>query len=117
MSFREPLLLALLALLPLAVAAYVAAQRRRRRFAVRYTNLDLLAGVARASWIRHVPAALALLALAALLIAIARPERTVAAQRREAVVIMVTDTSGSMLAKDVRPDRLTAAREAALTLT
>jgi Ca-activated chloride channel homolog len=117
MSFREPLLLAGLALLPLAVAAYVAAQHRRRRFAVRYTNLDLLAGVARASWIRHLPAALALLALAALLIALARPERTVAAQRREAVVVMVTDTSGSMLAKDVRPDRLTAAREAARALT
>jgi Ca-activated chloride channel homolog len=117
MSFREPLLLAGLALLPLAVAAYVAAQRRRRRFAVRYTNLDLLAGVARASWLRHLPAALALLALAALLIALARPERTVAAQRREAVVVMVTDTSGSMLAKDVRPDRLTAAREAARALT
>jgi Ca-activated chloride channel homolog len=117
MSFREPLLLAGLAILPLAVAAYVAAQRRRRRFAVRYTNLDLLAGVARASWVRHLPAALALLALAALLIALARPERTVAAQRREAVVVMVTDTSGSMLAKDVRPDRLTAAREAARALT
>jgi Ca-activated chloride channel family protein len=117
MGFREPLLLAGLALLPLAVAAYVAAQRRRRRFAVRYTNLDLLAGVARASWVRHLPAALALLALAALLIALARPERTVAAQRREAVVVMVTDTSGSMLAKDVRPDRLTAAREAARALT
>jgi Ca-activated chloride channel family protein len=117
MSFREPLLLALLALLPLAVAAYVVAQRRRRRFAVRYTNLDLLAGVARAGWIRHLPAALALLALAALLVAVARPERTVAAQRREAVVVMVTDTSGSMLAKDVRPDRLVAAREAARALT
>jgi Ca-activated chloride channel family protein len=116
-SFREPLLLVGLALLPLAVAAYVAAQRRRRRFAVRYTNVDLIAGVARAGWLRHVPALLALLALATLLIALARPERTVAAQRREATVVMVTDTSGSMLAKDVRPDRLTAAREAARTLT
>ena len=55
--------------------------------------------------------------LAALLVAMARPERTVAAKREEATVIMVTDTSGSMLAKDVRPDRLTAAREAARTLT
>ncbi len=117
MSFREPLLLAGLALLPLAVVAYVAAQRRRRRFAVRYTNVDLIAGVARAGWIRHVPALLALCALAALLVALARPERTVAAQRREAIVVMVTDTSGSMLAKDVRPDRLTAAREAARALT
>ena len=116
MSFREPLLLAGLALLPLAVVAYVAAQRRRRRFAVRYTNVDLLAGVASASWLRHVPALLALLALAALLIALARPERTVAAPREEATVIMVTDTSGSMLAEDVAPNRLTAAREAARSL-
>ena len=79
MSFREPLLLVGLGLLPLAVLAYVAAQRRRRRFAVRYTNVDVLATVAGRSWGRHVPAALALLALAALLIALGRPERTVAA--------------------------------------
>jgi Ca-activated chloride channel family protein len=117
MSFREPLVLIGLALLPLAVAAYVAAQRRRRRFAVRYTNVDLLASVATASPLRHLPALLALLALASLLIGLARPERTVAAKREEATVVMVTDTSGSMLAKDVRPDRLTAAREAARTLT
>jgi len=117
MGFREPLVLLGLALLPLAVAAYVGAQRRRRRFAVRYTNVDLLAGVAGASRLRHLPALLALLAVAALLVALARPERTVAAQRQEATVVMVSDTSGSMLARDVLPDRLTAAREAARTLT
>src|SRR5215216_592239 len=117
MSFREPLVLIGLGLLPLAVVAYVAMQRRRRRFAVRYTNVDLLASVASASWLRHLPALLALLALAALLISLGRPERTVAAQRKEATVVMVTDTSGSMLAKDVRPNRLTAAREAARTLS
>ena len=59
------------------------------------------------------PAAL-LLALAALVVALARPERTVATERREGTVVMVTDTSGSMLASDVRPNRLTAAREAAI---
>src|SRR5688500_1973825 len=117
MSFREPLVLVGLGLLPLAVLAYVAAQRRRRRFAVRYTNVDLLASIAKASPLRHLPALLALLAFAALLVALARPERTVAAKREEATVIMVSDTSGSMLAKDVRPDRLTAAREAARTLS
>ena len=116
MTFREPLALVGLALLPLAVAAYVAAQHRRRRFAVRYTNVDLLASVAGSSWLRHVPPLLALLALAALLVSLGRPERTVAAQRKEATVVLVSDTSGSMLAKDVRPDRLTAAREAARTL-
>src|SRR4051794_16888401 len=116
MTFREPLALVGLALLPLAIAAYVAVQHRRRRFAIRYTNVDLLASVAGSSWLRHVPALLALLALAALLVSLGRPERTVAAQRKEATVVLVTDTSGSMLANDVRPNRLTAAREAARTL-
>jgi Ca-activated chloride channel homolog len=117
MSFGEPLLLLGLVLVPLAIAAYVVAQRRRRRFAVRYTNVAVLAGVtARIGWARHVPAALALLALAALLIALARPERTVAAEQRSAKVVMVTDTSGSMLATDVQPNRLTAAKEAARAL-
>jgi Ca-activated chloride channel family protein len=116
-TFREPLLLAGLVLVPLALAAYVAAQRRRRRYAVRYTNVPLLAAAAgRMGWLRHLPALLALLALGALVVAVARPERTVAAERREATVVLVSDTSGSMLAKDVPPDRLTAARAAARTL-
>ena len=58
---------------------------------------------------------LALLAMAALLIAIARPQRTVAAERREATVILVFDTSGSMLATDVQPSRLAAAQLAGKT--
>jgi Ca-activated chloride channel family protein len=116
-SFREPLLLVGLALVPLAIVAYIAAQRRQRRFAVRYTNVDVLASVAaRVGWTRHLPALLALLALIALLIALARPERTVAAEQRQAVVVMVTDTSGSMLATDVAPNRLTAAQEAGRAL-
>ena len=104
MSFREPLLLLALALLPLAIAAYVLAQRRRKKFALRYTNVAVLATVAGRSWGRHVPAAFALLALAALLIALGRPERTVAAPQRQGSVVMVTDTSGSMEATDVAPD-------------
>jgi Ca-activated chloride channel homolog len=114
MSFREPLLLLGLALVPIALAAYVVAQRRRRRYAVRYTNVAVLAGVAkRVGWTRHIPAALALLALAALLVALGRPERTVAAEQRAATVVMVTDMSGSMKAKDIAPDRITAAKQAA----
>ncbi len=117
MSFREPLLLAGLLLVPLALAAYVVAQRRQRRFAVRYTNIDVLASVARrVGWTRHIPALLALLALAALLIALARPERTVAAEQRQAMVVMVTDTSGSMRATDVAPTRFAAAQAAGRAL-
>jgi Ca-activated chloride channel family protein len=114
-SFQAPLLLGLLALVPLAAGIYVWSQRRARKFAVRYTNVGVLAGVAGRSYTRHVPAILALLALAALLIAIARPQRTVAAERREATVILVFDTSGSMLATDVQPSRLEAARLAGMT--
>jgi Ca-activated chloride channel family protein len=113
MSFREPLALIGLALVPLAIFAYWRAQRRRRRYAVRYTAVSVLAGVAGRSWGRHVPALLALLAIGALAIALARPQRTVAAEQDEAIVVMVTDTSGSMQATDVQPDRLTAAQEAA----
>src|SRR3954464_14035474 len=116
MGFREPLVLIGLGLLPLAVLAYVAAQQRRRRYAVRYTNVDILASVAKASPLRHLPALLALLAFAALLVAMARPERTVAAKRQEETVSMVTDTPGSMLARVVRPTRRAAGREAARAL-
>ena len=104
MGFREPLVLVGLALLPLAVLAYVAAQRRRRRFAVRYTNVDLLASR------RDARARCATCPRCSRCSRSRRcssrsrgPERTVAAKREEATVIMVTDTSGSMLAKDVRP--------------
>jgi len=115
-SFREPLLLAGLALVPLAIAAYLIAQRRRRRYAVRYPAVDVLAGVAGHARGRHVPALLALLSLAALGIALARPERTVAVEQRQGTVMLVHDTSGSMQATDVAPDRLSAARDAARTL-
>jgi Ca-activated chloride channel homolog len=114
-SFQAPLLLGLLALVPLVAAVYVLTQRRRRRYAVRYTNVDLLATVAGRSRSRHLPALLALLAFGALLVALARPQRTVAVERREATVILVTDTSGSMQATDVKPDRLAAAQAAART--
>ncbi len=116
MSFREPLLLAGLVLVPLAILAYWIAQRRRRRYAVRYPAVDVLASVAGKARGRHLPALFALLALAALGLALARPERTVAAEQRQGTVMLVHDTSGSMQATDVAPDRLSAAREAARTL-
>ena len=116
MSFREPLLLAGLVLVPLALLAYWAAQRRRRRYAIRYPAVDVLASVAGKARGRHIPALLALLALAALAISLARPERTVAVEQRQGTVMLVHDTSGSMQATDVKPDRLSAARDAARTL-
>ena len=115
MTFQAPLFLLALALVPLAVAAYAIAQRRRRRYAVRYPALDTLASVLprRAGWSRHLPAALFALALGALAVALARPETTVAVGREQAAVVLATDTSGSMQATDVAPDRMTAVKQAA----
>jgi Ca-activated chloride channel homolog len=114
-SFASPSFLWLLLLIPLAAALYVLAQRRRVRYAARFTNLDLLANVVDASpgRRRHLPAVLALAALAALLLALARPEMTVAVARDEATVVLALDTSGSMMATDVTPSRLAAAQAAA----
>lgn len=119
MSFAEPVLLIGLILLPLAVLAYASLQRRRRRESAAWANPALVRGLttARPGWRRHLPPFLLLLALATLILAIARPQRTVAAPQRAANVLMVTDISGSMNATDVQPDRLTAAVSAAKALT
>ncbi len=119
MSFREPVMLAGLLLVPLAALAYLSMQRRRRREAATFANPALLPNLVteRPGWRRHLPPLLILLALATLVVALARPQRTVAAPQRAATVMMVTDVSGSMNANDVRPDRLTAAVKAARRLT
>jgi Ca-activated chloride channel family protein len=115
MSFQAPAFLLALALLPLAAIAYGAAQRRRR------AAVDAFAGPAvRASalprtpgWRRHAPIALYGAALAALAIALARPEATVAVPTEQATVVLAIDRSGSMRATDVAPSRLAAMKSAA----
>ena len=84
MSFREPTVLLGLALLPLALLAYSAMQHRRRREAAAFGNPALLPGLmtGRPGWRRHLPAALLLLAAGAMILALARPQRSVAAPQR-----------------------------------
>ena len=115
MSFRDPVVLVALILIPVAWLVYLAFQRRRAQFAIRFTNLDLLANVVQRSpgWRRHVPPILYLLALATLVVSLARPERTVSIPREQASVVLTTDVSGSMDATDVKPTRLVAAQGAA----
>ena len=117
MSFEWPAALLLLILVPAAVGAYLLSQRRRAKYAVRFTNLDLLANVVHGApaWRRHVPAALYLGALTALLFAFARPHMDVQVPR-DGTVVLVTDISGSMNATDIQPTRLGAAQGAAKTL-
>ena len=114
MTFERPLLLLTLLLVPLAIALYVFAERRRMRYAVRFTNVDVLAGVVggRRIWRQYVPLVLFLLALAALCIGMARPQRTTLVAKDRATVILVVDVSRSMEAKDVKPSRIGAATEA-----
>jgi Ca-activated chloride channel homolog len=115
MSFAAPLFLLGLLIIPLGAAAQLLAQRRRRRFAVRFPGAPVVAAAAPAApaWRRQVPAALLALAAAGLVTALARPETTVAVPVEQASVVLVTDTSRSMEATDVAPSRLSAARSAA----
>jgi Ca-activated chloride channel homolog len=113
MSFASPWLLLALLAVPLAIALYLLAERRRMRYAVRFTNMDVLAAVAGGStWRRYVPPVVCLLALAALCVGIARPERNTMVPEERATVILVIDDSLSMQARDVKPTRLEAAKSA-----
>ena len=115
MSFAAPLFLLGLLAVPAGVALHFVAQRRRRRYAVRFPGAPVaaLAAPAAPRWRRHVPSALLALAVAGLVTALARPETTAAVPVEQASVVLVTDTSRSMTATDVAPDRLDAARSAA----
>ena len=106
MSFATPLLLLGLLLLPLVVLAHRWLQRRPTKYAVRYTNLDVLAGVVEStrSWRRHAGLALFLLALAALLVGFARPSVNRLADREEATIVLVIDVSGLDAGRGRRAD-------------
>jgi len=114
-SFAAPLVLVLLLAIPVLVFLYGAHQRDRGRAAAAFAAPALTASVApnRPRWRSHVPMLAFLLALAILILAAARPQKTVAVPVERASIMLVTDVSGSMQATDVRPTRLSAARAAA----
>lgn len=118
MTFLWPFALLGLAAVPLLAGLYLAFQRRRSRYAVRFTNLDLLANVVEATpgWRRHIPPVLYGLAVAALVLSLARPQLVTKVPKQEGTVVLVTDVSGSMNATDVSPTRMDAAKEAAQML-
>jgi Ca-activated chloride channel homolog len=113
MSFGHPLLLLVLLALPLLAAAYLYLERRPPRYAMTYPNVDLLIALSRGRQVRrYVPPVLALLAVAGLCVALARPHRSTLVPSDDATVVLVIDVSGSMQAKDVKPTRLGAAEAA-----
>ncbi len=115
MTFADPILLLGLLIVPAALLLYRLVQRRRSRYAVRFTNVDLLGNLVprTPAWRRHVPPAFYVLAMAALVLALARPSITIAVPREQATIILTLDISGSMMATDVSPTRLAAAQKAA----
>ncbi len=115
MSFQSPLALIGLVLVPVLVGLYVLRERRRQSYASRFTATALLPNLVDAvpGWRRHLPVALFLVALAAMIVGVARPHASVSVQREEATVLIAIDSSLSMSAQDVRPSRLAAAQSAA----
>ena len=115
MSFLWPQFLWLLAVLPLLFLLYLWLLRRKKKLALRYASLSIVreAMGTGQSVRRHLPPLLFLLAIAAMLLAAARPTASVALPSNQQTIILAMDVSGSMRAEDVKPNRLVAAQEAA----
>jgi len=115
MTFQWPWALALLLVVATLAGLYVLVQRRRHRYALRYANVSLVReALGRGpGWRRHVPPALFLVAVAFMVIAMARPVAVVTVPSQEGTVILTIDVSGSMLAEDMKPNRIEAAKAAA----
>jgi Ca-activated chloride channel family protein len=115
MTFTWPIVLLGLAAIPLLLALYAFAERRRRKSQAAFGNPTLLPNVIdrEPGKLRHLPLIVLLLGLATMIVGVARPHATVSVPREEATVILAMDTSRSMKADDIQPTRLAAAREAA----
>ncbi|MDB5880184.1 MAG: hypothetical protein JWP43_62 [Ramlibacter sp.] len=115
MNFLWPEFLWLLAALPLLVLLYAWLLRRKKKTALRYASLSIVKEAMGAGQTvrRHIPPALFLLAMAAMLLAAARPAAVVTLPSNQQTIILAMDVSGSMRAADVQPNRLVAAQNAA----
>ncbi len=117
MTFLWQQMLWLLLAIPLLIAFYILAQRRRQKYALRYASLSLVKeAMGRGpGFRRHIPPIIFLFALTVMIIALARPVAIVTLPTQEGTVILTMDVSGSMQADDLKPTRLEAAKAAART--
>ena len=115
MTFLFPIALWLTLVVPILIALYIWAQRRRQKYALRYASLSLVKeAMGRGPGIRrHIPPALFIAAMFFMTAALARPVMVVTAPAQEGTVILAIDVSGSMQAEDLKPNRMEAAKEAA----
>jgi Ca-activated chloride channel homolog len=111
-GWRLWLLLGVVAL----AAAYVVAQLRRSQYVARFTNVELLGTIVpkRPGWRRHVPATVALAGMGLVVVGFAEPVRDEEQSTEQVTIVLALDVSLSMMAEDVSPDRLAAAKEAAI---
>ncbi len=116
MEFTWSYLLYLLGLIPLLILAYVWILRRRKPASVRFSSLSLVRDAVQkqSNWKRHLPFALFLLAMSSLILAMARPVSTITVPASNATIILAIDVSRSMCSTDISPNRLEAAKSAAL---
>ena len=115
MYFQWPEFLWLMLALPLLVLLYVWLLRRKKKMALRYASLSIVkeAMGPGQNVRRHIPPALFLLAIAAMLFSAARPMAVITLPSTQQTVMLAMDVSGSMRATDVQPNRLVAAQNAA----
>lgn len=116
-EFASPYFLYILIIIPLLVVWYIFLGRKHQAY-VKFTDTSFFTGLPR-SWkvyVRHVLFALEMCALALLIVALARPQSSSKNQKInvEGIDIVLTmDISSSMLAQDLKPDRLEAAKNVA----
>lgn len=115
--FEDPVVLLLLVLVP--VVAWAQVRRSRRGASIQYSAVDVVraAGGTWARWTRHTPVGLRALALTALIVALARPQTGITTENvlTEGIdIVLVLDVSSSMLAEDLEPNRLEAAKAVAM---
>ncbi|HEY3410660.1 MAG TPA: VWA domain-containing protein [Propionicimonas sp.] len=117
LSFLNPERLWVLLIVPVLIAGYIFLVLMKKKTGMRFTNTAILGQVVpkQSQWRRHLAVALSIAALIALSLAWARPNGIEMQPRERATVVLVIDISLSMQATDVKPTRLDAAKEAALT--
>lgn len=116
-EFANPKLLWLLLLIPVLIIWYVL-RHKKQEAAVNFSDLKGMVQLPKTwkAYLRHLLFALKMMALALLIVALARPQSssTNSTSNIEGIdIVMAMDVSGSMLARDLKPDRLTAAKNVA----
>jgi Ca-activated chloride channel family protein len=114
MTFQSPLWLLALVVVVALVGLYVLLQLRRKAYAARFTNVELLGTIVpkRPGWRRHLAFGIVALGLATLVVSLAVPSTEVRVPRERATVVMAVDVSLSMQASDIEPDRFRAMQSA-----